>query len=88
MSAKGRFAVKSKSTVETSDRLPGSVSAGLQPLSKAQIDCHTREVVQLVIDECTTDETVRLHYLGRELELRPIDTRRFVKAMSRFLSMN
>lgn len=88
MSAKGRIAVKSKSAVESRDRLPASAAAGLQPLTKAQIDCHTHELVRMVIDECTTDTLVHLRYLGQDLELRPIDTRRFVQAMSRFLSMN
>jgi hypothetical protein len=80
--------MKSKSAVETRESLPGSLTAGLQPLTKAQIDCHTHELVRMVVDQCTTEEPVRLRYLGRDLELLPIDTRKFVKAMSRFLSMN
>lgn len=88
MKDKGRTAVKSKSAVESRPEMPGAATAGLQPLSKAQIDCHTHELVRMVVESCTTEERVRLRYLGRELELRPIDTRKFVRAMSRFLSMN
>jgi hypothetical protein len=80
--------MKSKNAVESRPEMPGAATAGLEPLSKAQIDCHTHEVVRMVIEDCTTEERVHLRYLGRDLELLPIDTRKFVRAMSRFLSMN
>jgi len=88
MKGKGRTTVKSKSAVESRPDMPGAVTAGLEPLSKAQIDCHTHEVVRMVVESCTTEERVHLRYLGQDLELRPIDTRKFVRAMSCFLSMN
>ena len=63
-------------------------TARLQPLTREMLDEHTREVAQSVLPQCMTDETLTLEYGGEVLELRPLDTRRFIMHMSRFISMN
>jgi len=76
-----------KPAQDSTTALP-SRSEELRPLTRDILEEQTREVARLALHHCTFDETVRLQIGGRELELRPLDTRRFVLHMSRFISMN
>jgi hypothetical protein len=89
MKNKGRHSVKTNRTTETIRPLGGEPAlTRLQPLTKAEIDGRTKEVVRMIVETCSTDEVVHIRYLGRDMALRPLDTRRFVITMSRFLSLN
>ena len=77
-----------KPVQDDTDDSQQTIAARLQPLTREMLDEHTREMVQSVLAQCMTDETLTLEYGGEVLELRPLDTRRFIMYMSRFISMN
>ena len=66
----------------------GPVSPVLRPLSRREIEMRIQRLTAEVSLAFSDVEPVTIHYLGQEILAVPLDTRKFVRLMSRHMSMN
>lgn len=60
----------------------------LRRLTKREIDQRMSEIIAEVACEFEDVEREKIEYLGEEIYPRPIDTRKFIRIMSRYLVFN
>lgn len=66
----------------------GPVSTVLRPLSRREIELRIRRLTAEVSLAFADVEPVTIRYLGQDIEAVPLDTLKFVRLMSRHLSLN
>jgi hypothetical protein len=79
--------MRRSSTVSTR-RGPAGADGPLLRLSRREIDLRLAAIAQEVASSFTHMEAERVEYLGESIYPRPIDTRRFIRIMSRHLVFN
>jgi len=74
--------------METGHAAPESEHSAPRRLSKQEIDRRISQICAEAVAVFQGIETERIEYLGEVIHAHPVDTRRFVRFMSRYISLN
>ena len=69
-------------------RVNPSADATLRRLTKREIDQRMSAIVAEVVAAFDEVPCERIEYLGEEIHPRPMDTKKFIRIMSRYLVFN
>jgi len=71
-----------------SHELSRTTGSSLRPLTKRELDGMIADVASEVASSFADVAPIPLNYLGEEIFAIPMDTRRFIRVMSRYLNLN